>query len=387
MQHGACTAREVDLSTSLRAFRNLPTGVAVWQLLNPRDVRSLRFISANPAAEREMRAPLSFAVGKPVTDSFPKLFDTPVPEHCRSVVLSGSPETFGELVYQDARIPQSVLWVDCFPLPESCVGLALENITERKRLIDHQSRALQLLHRVTLCLNEAQTVLEAAQFCVDNVCTQFDLPVGRFFLADEACPSCFVPNPVWYFRDPKPFRAFRKATELYERDLTNKLALEYRTIQGQKAGLSRSLGFSVVENHFLRGVLEFSCEDVAPLDEHIFRAISNVGYQLGQVFARERLAHDRGHASGLAPSQQNGIRLIRTVDIFQAGLDGCLSLQRNCAAAALLSNELAESTRRVQNTVADLKRTMAKPADSLRNGFSTRSLAALEFLTEPSRRT
>jgi hypothetical protein len=371
MHEGVCTVREIDLDTSVRAFRTLPTGVAIWQLRNPRDVRSLRLVGVNPAAERELRAPLAFALGKPISESFPRLLDTPIPERYRGVILSGKPDTFGELVYGDARIPEGTFWVDCFPLPDGCVGVALENITDRKRVVENQSRALRLLHRVTLFLNDAPTVIEAAQFCVDQICTKFDFAVGRFFLADESCPSRFVPNPVWHFGDPKQFKAFRKATELYERDLTNKLALEYRTIQGQKAGLSRSLGFSVVENDFLRGVLEFSSEGtgVAVLDEHVFRAISNVGFQLGQVFARERAARRCGAALELVSPRdeqlKKKLKCLRSTKSSRTGTPELFqSLKRTHGTTAILSEQVVESTRRMHRRLDELKRAVVKPVES-----------------------
>ena len=295
MRLGVSAVREGDLNRSLQAFRNLPVGVAVWQLHELDDLRSLRLIGFNRAAERELRAPVKFAVGKPISECFPKLLETDVPEFCRRTVLTGKPGTLGEVAYQDDHILPGIFWMDCFPLPERCAGIALENVTERRQLIENQKRALQLLHRVTVFLSGAPTVVGATQFCVDEICTQIGWPVGRFFLADAMRPSRFLPNQVWHFSDAHRFRAFRKATELYEMDLSNKLALEYRTMQGQKAGLKRSVGFSVVENDFLRGVLEFSSEDLTPLDEHIFRAISNIGFQLGHVFAGERLAREQSH--------------------------------------------------------------------------------------------
>jgi hypothetical protein len=290
MRQGASAVREVDLSRSLKAFRNLPVGVAIWQLRDLKDVRSLRFVGSNPAAERELCAPVKFAVGKPITECFPKLLETHVPESCRRAILTGMPDTLGEVAYRDTHIPAGIFWMDCFPLPERCVGLTLENITKRKHLIDNQHRALQLLHRVTLFLNDAPSALDAAQFCVDEICTRVGWPVGRFFLCDQANASRFLPNPVWHFSDRSRFRAFRRATELFERDLSNKLALEYRVFQGQKAGLARSIGFSVIGNDCLRGVLEFSSENLAPVDHQLFRAISDVGYQLGQAFNPDRLA-------------------------------------------------------------------------------------------------
>ncbi len=120
--------------------------------------------------------------------------------------------------------------------------------------------------------------LDAAQFCVDEICTR-DWLAGRPLLSirHQANASRFLPNPVWHFSDARRFRAFRRATELYERDLTNKLALEYRVFQGQKAGLARSIGFSVVENNCLRGVLEFSSENLRLWTTIILVRSPNVG--------------------------------------------------------------------------------------------------------------
>jgi hypothetical protein len=358
MRQGACTLNEVDLDTSLRVFRDLPVGMAVWQLQHPKDVRSLRFVGVNPAAERELRAPLSFAIGKPIGECFPGLLDTPVPEIYRRVATTGTPNTLGELAYRDSRIPDGVFWIDCFPLPGRCVGLALENITDRKRMTENQTRSLQVMHRITVVVNESSSVLEAAQFCVDEICTQIGWPVGRLFLADEMSKSRFLPNPVWHFSEPRRFRAFRKATELYERDLTNKLSLEYRAEQGRKAGLTRSIGFKIVENDFLRGVLEFSSESVQHLDENFLRAISNVGIQLGRVFERQRAAHDykaleqrfeacedscRGLAKKRGGAAQFNAKLSMSID----------ELRRNCHAGSASEANLAESMELVNRAVTD----------------------------------
>jgi hypothetical protein len=367
MHQGACTVHEVDLRTSLNAFHGLPVGVAVWQLRDPRDVQSLHLVGANPAAERELGSPIGFALGRPIGEAFPKLLETPVPARYRHVALSGKSETLGELTYQDSRIAESVFWVDCFPLPERCVGVTFENITERKRMTQAQGRALQLLHRITMFLNDAPTVFDAAQFCVDEICTQIGWPVGRFFLSDEVSPSRFRSNPVWHFSDPNRFRAFRKATEMYECDLTNKLALEYRTIQGQKAGLTKSVGFSVVENDFLRGALEFSSEAFEPLDEHIFRAISNIGYQLGHVFARERLAYeqDRIQELTLLPKGPHAMSeiLFPGPSSLSAVVDVLESTKRVHGAITRPPHEVLESMRQRQQNLDDLRRIIARPVD------------------------
>jgi hypothetical protein len=358
------TVRELDLDSTLRMIRQLPIGVAIWQLRKPEDIRSFFLVGVNQAAEREARSRLSYAVGKFITQGFPRLLETHLPDRWRRVILSEKPETLGEFVYGDSHIPEGVFWVECFPLPDRCVGVAMENITERKRAAESQLRSLQLLHSITIHLNEAPTLLEAAQFCVDEICTQIKWPVGRFFLADDDCPSRFLPNPVWHFSDPTRFRPFRRATEVFERDLSNKLALQHRMTQAQKAGLARSVGFSVIERNYLRGVLEFSSEDRAPMDEHLFRAISNVGHQLGQMFAREPLAHRRsasmcvaspvGHRfpvavginSGLSPMVA-GLELLKTRSSDH---------RVQTAAVAASTTALRETMSRMTELVAESRR-------------------------------
>jgi hypothetical protein len=361
MHPGASTLNEVDLLASLNAFRGLPVGVAVWQLRDPNDVRSFRFVGVNPACERELRAPLGFAVGKSIAECFPKLLDTHVPERYRRVVLSGKPDTIGEFAYRDSRIPDGVFWIDCFPLPNECVGIALKNISERSRMSESQGRALDVLHRISVYLNEAPTVLEAAQFCLDEICTQIRWPVGRFFLSDESSPSRYLPNPVWHLSDPQRFAGFRKATELYETNVTNRLTLEYRTIQAQKAGLTRTIGFSVIESDFLRGVLEFSSEVAEPLDETFKRAISNVGFQLGQVFARERTArecqslHER--IESYDAQRDSGSRVVfLPLTSLSAVAGSPVSLIPSPSTGAL-SRQLRESACEMSQHLVQLKRT------------------------------
>jgi hypothetical protein len=382
MRLGARTLNEVDLDTSIRVLHKLPVGLMVWQLQDPKDVRSLRCVDLNPAAEREFRAPLSFAIGKPIAACFPKLLDTPAPEVYRRVAVTGTPKTVGELSYHDDHIPDGVFWIACFPLPGRCVGAAMENITDRKRMTENQTRALQVLHRITLVINESSSVLEAAQSCVDEICTQIGWPVGRLFLSDDASKSRFLPNPVWHFSESRRFRAFRKATELYERDLKNKLALEYRAEQGRRAGLTRSIGFKIVENDFLRGVLEFSSESVKPLDENFLRVISNVGIQLGRVFERERAAHKYQTLERRFAACEDSCRgLPQGMSVSAANINACLAtcmaeLRRNCEQNTRSAGKLIESMEHMTRGVNDTRRISTVPLQ-FRRKSSDDSIAGL----------
>jgi hypothetical protein len=282
--------RGVDLSAQMLTFHNIHLGVLVWRLEDPGDVRSLRLLDLNRAAERELGMSAREAVGKVIAEAFPALMRTDLPERCRTVVASGKPESIGEVRCADSRDQDSVFWFDCFPLSGNCVGTVFENITERKRIEQTKVGALRLLHKITIAINGSTIATDAAQVCLREVCQQIGWPVGRLFLIDEHSATRFVPNPIWYFSDAHRFEGFRQATEMFEQDLTNKFVLDYRMRQGKKAGLTRSVGFWVLEGNTLRAVLEFSSETAVPLDEALISAIGDIGVQLGRVFEREGAA-------------------------------------------------------------------------------------------------
>jgi hypothetical protein len=139
-------------------------------------------------------------------------------------------------------------------------------------------------------INGSITAAGAAEVCLREVCQQIGWPVGRLFVTDEHSATKFVPNPIWYFSDAHRFEGFRQATEMFDRGLTNKFVLEHRLQQGKNAGLTRSVGFSVLEGNRLRAVLEFSSETATQLDGTLVSAICDIGVQLGRVFEREGAA-------------------------------------------------------------------------------------------------
>jgi len=279
-----------DLTVQLKTLSKFRRGVLVWQLEDLRDARSLRLLDLNEAAERELGACVREGVGKVIAETFPALLNSDLPDRCRMVIASGQPESVGEVRYSDSRIQDSVFWFECIPLPGNCVGTAFENITARKRSEQTKDGALRLLHKITMAINGSITASEAAQVCLREVCLQIGWPVGRLFITDEHSAKRFVPNPIWYFSDAHRFEGFRQATEMFEQDLTNKFVLEHRVRQGKRAGLTRSVGFSVLEGNRLRAVLEFSSETATPLDGTLVRAIGDIGVQLGRVFEREGAA-------------------------------------------------------------------------------------------------
>jgi hypothetical protein len=168
---------------------------------------------------------------------------------------------------------------------------------------------------------------------------------------------------VWHFSDPRRFRAFRNATELYERDISNKLILEHRSTEARRAGLKRSIGFSILENNLLRGVLEFSSESVTPLDDNFVRAISNAGIQLGRVFERERASRAYQCLEERIDDHGGAGRGKAKLRVCNSGPDprGAASrgeLQRNRAITRATSHELMESVRHLVSKMAEIRRVM-----------------------------
>jgi len=75
--------RGVDLSAQMQTFHNIHLGVLVWRLEDPRDVRSLRLLDLNGAAERELGMSARDAVGKVIAEAFPALMRTDLPAAAR----------------------------------------------------------------------------------------------------------------------------------------------------------------------------------------------------------------------------------------------------------------------------------------------------------------
>jgi signal transduction histidine kinase len=122
-------------------FRNVQVGLNVWCLQDREDPGSFKLISTNPAAAHFFAVRTADILGKRMDDAFPHMLDTDLPGQCREVLLSGEGRDLGEVRGSHGQsADDSVFSVKVFPLPGDCVGVAFENITERKQL---ESQLLQ----------------------------------------------------------------------------------------------------------------------------------------------------------------------------------------------------------------------------------------------------
>ncbi len=102
------------------------------QLENPEDAKSFRIIETNPAVTLLTGATAEDLNGRTLAD-FPKLLKTRFPRACAEALQSQEPRNLGDISYGDERIREGIYSVQIFPLPGNLMGVAFENVTERRR--------------------------------------------------------------------------------------------------------------------------------------------------------------------------------------------------------------------------------------------------------------
>jgi len=113
--------------------QSVQIGLDVWKLENPDDLGSFRLVLSNPAAEKATGVPRKKVLGKTLAEIYPALLKTEVPKIWREVIQTGETRELEEFHYGDERISNKVFHLRFFPLPNNCVGLAIEDITERRK--------------------------------------------------------------------------------------------------------------------------------------------------------------------------------------------------------------------------------------------------------------
>lgn len=112
---------------------NMQVGVYVWRLEDWNDLDSFRLVATNRAATAFTNVPMEDVLGKRVAEAFPKLHETGLLAQYREILNEGKERDLGVVAYGDERVSQGWFSVKAFPLPDSCVGVAFENLTQRVR--------------------------------------------------------------------------------------------------------------------------------------------------------------------------------------------------------------------------------------------------------------
>ncbi len=130
---------EESIRVYMEIVKNIPIGLNVWHMENEKDFNSFKLIATNPAVKRFTGVSLEESIGKMMKEIFP--FLTEVPHIYAEVIRSGKARDMGESDYGGSQAPEGVFSVRVYPLPNNCVGVTYEDVTERKQAEEELAKA------------------------------------------------------------------------------------------------------------------------------------------------------------------------------------------------------------------------------------------------------
>jgi len=187
---------------------------------------------------------------------------------------------------------------------------------------ENRLRQLQVLEAVTAAANESDTLEQALQFAVDEICRYTGWPLGHcFHVRKSAKPSVLVSSGIWHGANRPEFSTFRCMSSdpqfHAEQDLPGRVLSEAAPVwlvnlgadrDAPRADIARSIGiraaiaFPVMSGGDVVAVLEFFSVRILSLDDQLLRLMDlmrQIGTRLGRVAeraqAQRRLAHDASH--------------------------------------------------------------------------------------------
>src|SRR6185503_9203881 len=102
------------------------------------------------------------------------------------------------------------------------LGMAVERALERRRSradkraeqdLLQQTTFIHLLQVVAVAANESDSVEQALQTAVNQICTHIGWPVGHVYLSWDDGPYALASTSIWHLADPDRFATFRTLTE------------------------------------------------------------------------------------------------------------------------------------------------------------------------------
>lgn len=152
--------KQVDDSIRLygQIVENMQIGLYVYHLEDINDDRTLRAIASNPASTEFTGVEMADVLGITLDEIFPDQRSKGIPQVFATVVREQKAVELEDIDYAENGSILRAFSVKAFPLPNNCVGVAFENITDRKQLELELQQALQQSERSQQLL---RTVIDA----------------------------------------------------------------------------------------------------------------------------------------------------------------------------------------------------------------------------------
>jgi len=227
-------------------------------------------------------------------------------------------DAFMALLSQSPRLVPAVLASMVSKLDNLNEQFLSEVLEKQKLYVEMERERQRSLTQIAAVCNDANTVEEAMQIAVNEVCAYTGWKVGHVYEVSEDSATDLFSLSVWHLQDPERSEPFQKLSEMthfssgvglpgmvlatgkpvWIEDLMQESNCP-RAKVAMECGLRSAFAIPVVAGKQVSSVLEFFCDQPRERDLALLEAMSLVGNQLGRVIERkryeEKLLHNAFH--------------------------------------------------------------------------------------------
>ena len=183
------------------------------------------------------------------------------------------------------------------------------DVTERTRTeaaLRQTTRAAELLRRIAVAANDAESPDQVIQTSLDELCTYSGWPIGHAFVFTDRSDELVSAN-LWHLDDTERFNGFRRASEvttfqsgtgLPGRVVSDNAAQWLSEVQFSEnfprtnvataVGIKTGFAIPVLVGRRVAAVLEFFTTEIVEHDAHLLSIAEQVGVLIGRVIERQR---------------------------------------------------------------------------------------------------